>query len=347
MSAVDRDAAGLTVCDRSRRDPSYRLYNSREEEVARLLDADGHEVHRWSYPQGRSWHYAEMLPDGSLLAIVDYRHLRELDWSGDLRWKSEQPAHHDFDRLPNGHTLFLSHERRPDPWGEAGREIAFDVFYERTPDGAIVWRWAFDEHAEELEALAGVPLCVPQRWGDWPHLNTCEVLPDTPAGRRDPRFRAGNLLTSARHASTIFVIDRQTGRIVWAWGPGEVLGQHMPTLLDDGHILLFDNGWETDEATRGRSRVLELGPRTGRIVWQYVADPPESFYSPTRGGSQRLPNGNTLIAASNTGRLFEVTRGGEIVWEYWNPNRKAGTRPPIYRVVAYPPALVEPLLAGA
>jgi outer membrane protein assembly factor BamB len=170
------------------------------------------------------------------------------------------------------------------------------------------------------------------------------MLPGSPAGRRDPRFRAGNLLTSARHASTIFVIDRDTDRIVWAWGPGEVLGQHMPTMLADGRVLLFDNGWETEEATRGHSRVIELDPLDGRIVWQYVADPPASFYSPTRGGSQRLANGNTLIAESNTGRLFEVTRGGEIVWEYWNPNRQDGKRPPIYRVVAYPPEVVEPLL---
>src|SRR6059036_3002382 len=34
---------------------------------------------------------------------------------------------------------------------------------------------------------------------------------------------------------------------------------------------------------------------------------------------QRLPNGNTLITESSFGRLFEVTREGEIVWEYVSP----------------------------
>jgi len=32
-----------------------------------------------------------------------------------------------------------------------------------------------------------------------------------------------------------------------------------------------------------------------------------------------LPNGNTLICEGDFGRLFEVTMGGDIVWEYVNP----------------------------
>jgi hypothetical protein len=34
--------------------------------------------------------------------------------------------------------------------------------------------------------------------------------------------------------------------------------------------------------------------------------------------AQRLPNGNTLINEASFGRFFEVTRDGEIVWEYVN-----------------------------
>jgi hypothetical protein len=39
-----------------------------------------------------------------------------------------------------------------------------------------------------------------------------------------------------------------------------------------------------------------------------------------RGGAQRLPNGNTLITESDKGRAFEVTREGEIVWDFYNPD---------------------------
>ena len=40
-----------------------------------------------------------------------------------------------------------------------------------------------------------------------------------------------------------------------------------------------------------------------------------------RGDQQRLANGNTLITESEGGRLLEVTRDGEIVWEFINPVR--------------------------
>ena len=34
---------------------------------------------------------------------------------------------------------------------------------------------------------------------------------------------------------------------------------------------------------------------------------------------QRLPNGNTFINEGLSGRLFEVTPGGDVVWEYVSP----------------------------
>ena len=41
-------------------------------------------------------------------------------------------------------------------------------------------------------------------------------------------------------------------------------------------------------------------------------------------GSQKLPNGNILINEAETGRFFQVTPDGEIVWEYINPFFKQG-----------------------
>jgi hypothetical protein len=35
--------------------------------------------------------------------------------------------------------------------------------------------------------------------------------------------------------------------------------------------------------------------------------------------AQRLANGNTLLTDSSFGRFFEVTKEGEIVWEYISP----------------------------
>ena len=111
-------------------------------------------------------------------------------------------------------------------------------------------------------------------------------------------------------------------------------------MLENGNILIFDNG-----VVRRSSRVIEIEAPGGRIVWEYEADPPASFYTSQRGSAQRLPNGNTLICDGNGGRAFEVDYGGETVWEWFNPDVERGRREQVYRITRLPSALVSPLLA--
>jgi hypothetical protein len=66
------------------------------------------------------------------------------------------------------------------------------------------------------------------------------------------------------------------------------------------------------------SRVIEVNPATNAITWRYQDRPAWNFFSPRMGNAQRLSNGNTLICESSFGRFFEVTKDGEIVWEYVN-----------------------------
>jgi hypothetical protein len=330
----------ITVHKPEKCDPSYVLYNSRNMEVATLIDLEGNLIHRWSYPQGFTWHYAELLPDGRLAAIiielegVDPGMLIELDWESNLLRKLDVPAHHDFDYLENGNVVALCREyvdnvqvyvpKATDP----APTTKSDRYIEIAPDGTVAWEWHADEHALELQNFVQVEFPRPDR--DWAHTNTVEVLRDNPVAKADPRFKAGNVIFSMRHVDTIGVIDRASGKVVWAWGPGVIQKQHMPTMLDNGHLLVFDNGSET-----GRSRVVELDPLAEEIVWQYVADPPESFFSFARGSNQRLDNGNTFIADADNGRLFEVTPEGEIVWEFTNPDQTNGRPQPLYRSMRY------------
>jgi len=65
--------------------------------------------------------------------------------------------------------------------------------------------------------------------------------------------------------------------------------------------------------------VVEIDPNTDRIVWEYKADPPYTFYTSLCAGSERVANGNTVICDAMNGRIFEVTLEGELVWEYISP----------------------------
>jgi outer membrane protein assembly factor BamB len=174
---------------------------------------------------------------------------------------------------------------------------------------------------------------------DYFHLNTITILPENPLGERDTRFRAGNLLVCFRNVNQIAVLDKETKRILWVWGEGVLEWPHHPTMVENGNVLVFDNG-----VRRKSSRVLELDPVTGDVVWEYAADPPESFYTYEKGSAQRLPNGNTLICDGDNGRAFEVTRDGEMVWEWLNPATRKNHRVQLYRMTRLPPETVTALL---
>jgi hypothetical protein len=217
--------------------------------------------------------------------------------------------------------------------------------------GETLWEFSLSDHIEKLSELSGLPLPIPYavegdgvcRYvgrADWAHSNTVEVLPETPLGERDPRFRAGNILLSFRALDIIAIIDPEMDEFVWAWGLGILDGQHQPTMLEDGNILLFDNG-----TYRGYSIVREIEPDTGNEVWEYSNG--EEFFSPFRSGAQRLPNGNTLITECDAGHIFEVTNEKEVVWDFYSPfvaqgDNHLGKR--MHRSTRYTWEQVRPLL---
>ncbi|OGO35721.1 MAG: thioredoxin [Chloroflexi bacterium RBG_16_57_8] len=126
---------------------------------------------------------------------------------------------------------------------------------------------------------------------------------------------------------------------------GYIIGPHHAHIIPrglpgEGNLILFDNGgWAgygvshpgskngLNNALRDYSRVIELDPVSLDIVWQYspkeagfvVPMAGNKFYSSIVSSAQRLANGNTLITEGVDGRVFEVTKEHEIVWEYVNP----------------------------
>jgi hypothetical protein len=106
-------------------------------------------------------------------------------------------------------------------------------------------------------------------------------------------------------------------------------------LPGEGHILLFNNG--SGNPGRNYSSVDELvlpvdaqgryacnpGAAYGpdQPVWSYTAAKKSDFFSSFISGTQRLPNGNTLICSGANGTIFEVTPSKEVVWKYVNPVR--------------------------
>jgi outer membrane protein assembly factor BamB len=330
-AGADRSLRGVVRHDRGRAWQGVNLYTNDADE-AYLMDMDGGRVHTWRIPPTPQQHCerAELLDGGRLAVICVNDALFVLDSRSNVLLEHRAKVHHDLAALADGTLIVADKKIHPYRW----RMVYFDGLSWLRPDGSARRTWSTWQHRETLQALhPPSALDQPGEWWkllsrsyDYYHLNTVESLRATALGERDRRFRAGNLLLCLRHPGLVLVIDQDSGEPVWSWGPGELDGPHQPTLLDNGHLLVFDNG-----TGRTYSRVIELDPVTLDIAWEYRADPPERFHSKWRGSSQRLPNGNTLICESDSGRVFEVTAAGETVWEFWNPELDGDRRKGIYR----------------
>ncbi len=352
----------------------YNFYSSPDAGEAILMDMGGDVVHRWTFSplEGGICDHVVLLGDGDIILINGGRLLR-LNWDGQLIWEKALRAHHDIAVLPDGslytigrHSIFHRNAR-----------VWFDALVHLAADGEVVERWSTYDHLAELRGVLDTRSFLdtlldsidasaasgehqpsgrendgegrpwrpsakkfPPKY-DYFHANTVSLFPATPLGEDDSRFRPGNLLLCFRNVNQIAVLDKDIYQVLWAWGEGDLQRPHHPTVLENGHILIFDNGIE-----RQYSRVLELDPLSQEILWEYAADPPEEFYSPSRGSAQRLSNGNTLICESDRGRAFEVTEQGEMVWVWLNPAVKDGKRMYVYRMLRIPGEQVLPSLSG-
>jgi hypothetical protein len=246
----------------------------------------------------------------------------EVDWDSNVVWKYEDLyLHHDFCRLDNGNTILNRHvlippefaslvkggipntETEDGMWGAAFREI--------TPDGRVVWEWLGYDYMDP-ETDIPCPLCPRSIWG---YVNGIDVFPN------------GDIVASFRHLNTLMIIDKKTGKIKWRWGYWELGHQHHPTVLDNGNILVVDNGYHrlppyeyrTTVSMEVYSRVLEVNPITNKIEWAYKDEDFNRFYAVVGSSAERLPNGNTLICETPNGHIFEITPDKEIVWEFTNP----------------------------
>ncbi len=271
-----------------------------------------------------------------------YRHLggggtslRELDWDGaELSVVENAALHHDFERLDNGRTLVLE-------WVPIDADLVQQVRGGQRVEQRYEPDWMIGDDIVELDAEGAEvsriqlwrllepsrhQICPFERRWEWSHANSI----DTDA--------EGRILFSARSISLVGRIDRggpsgQTdsesdsesggqpdagAELSWEFGWPEISHQHHATALPSGNVLLFDNGMHRT-LDLSYSRVVEVNPADNEIVWSWQGEPREQFFSAHISGAARLANENTLITEGASGRIFEVTQRGQVVWEWISP----------------------------
>lgn len=301
------------------------------------------------------WHGTHLLPNGDLIAsFIDNGSpycggVVKLDLDSNVVWSLPKCTHHDvhfgndgliympsMDLLQqdeeNGGKRSLQPRTASHPLPPLVRfwntPILKDTIVIASPDGELLeeiqlldaffysdYRWHLSDSFNAPKHVSGAL--------DPTHLNDVELITQEWA-EHHPKVEPGDLMVSLRSLNAIAIIDRKTKLVKWVTN-GPFMQQHDPDLLANGNILLFDN-WGKVDSEVGATRIIEFDPKTQKIVWEYAGTRDRPLHATFRGSQQLLPNGNILITESTGGRVLEVTRDKEIVWEYVNKlsNDKVG-----------------------
>jgi len=171
----------------------------------------------------------------------------------------------------------------------------------------VVFQWRSWDHFDITDGAVSNYVSLTDSVIDYVHGNAVEVDFD------------GHILLSSRHMNEITKINRQTGDIIWRFGPNAVHNdfsmvndtrgfshQHDVRRLPNGHITLFDNG---NFLSPAYSRVLEYEldeiNMVATLVWEYRHTP--DIDSPAMGGAQRRATGGTMIGWGMTATAPQVT----------------------------------------
>ena len=337
---------GVSVTDPGRAQQGVTLFTAGDGAVARLIDMDGRVLHEWRKPFSEVWtaarspirdpqpdshvyfRKAHLFPNGDLLAIYEgvgdspYGYgMVKLDRDSKVLWAYFGRTHHSFDIGEDGRIYVLTHEISDEElpsFGHLAPPRMDDQLAVLSPEGEELQR------IDLIKAVANSPFAQLLHTvsfysvHDPLHSNDVEVINAAEAGKL-PFAREGQILLSFRELNALAVLDLNSETLVWALR-GSWIGQHDPDILPDGHILLFDNYGRFD-GPEGKSRVIEFDPVTQEITWQFPGNTAHPLQSAIRSSQQRLADGNTLITESSGGRILEVTREGDIVWEYVHPLR--------------------------
>ena len=317
------------------------LFTSGHGQQAFLLSMAGQIVHEWHLPFSKVgwnhikfpltddfiwWRNIYLYPNGDLLAVYEAEGdtpfgygLIKIDKDSHLIWKYAERVHHDVNVGSDGKIYTLIHHivTTKIPGLKVEPPFLEDSIVILSPEGQELKRVSISKlfvnsGFSNFEFVPVHPIK-----GDLWHTNNIEIL-DEPVATQFPTLEKGEILISLKHIDSLVVVDLNKEQIV-SIIRGEWRGQHDPDFLSNGNILLFDNLGHYGKG--GGSQIIEVNPVSREVVWRYVGNEKDIFFSKIRSVQQRLPNGNTLITSSDQGRIFEVTPEQEIVWEFITPFR--------------------------
>jgi hypothetical protein len=253
---------------------------------------------------------------------------------------------HELRELSNGHFLVFA---RPIEAGvnltglasyTSNEYMVNCVIHEVDSTGATVWQWTATDHLDPVQSCtfpAGEESAITSRGRrvivtDPFHCNSIDVAPN------------GDLLVSARHTDSIFLISRVSGKILWKMGGTSYTKdgatyltvmndalhgfyrQHDARLHSDGTISVFDDRTAMPGSARGLLMSYDVDAGSASVVWQYAG----SAGSQSMGSFRLQADGSRIIgwgASGGRSPVFtEIDAKGNAVLEFVFPTGESSYR---------------------
>jgi arylsulfotransferase ASST len=225
------------------------------------------------------------------------------------------------------------HEFRLTPRGTVLCVVGRTVPYDLTPFGGAANGTLNDDGFQEIDVASGR---VVREWWASDHVPVSETYGRLDQTKTKLSFfhlnsvaldTDGDYLVSGRETWTVYKVDRRTGRIVWRLGGRDsdfTMGagasfawQHDAEAVGGGTYRILDNETMTPTPDAPESRVIwvRVDPRRHTATLQRALTYPGGISDPAEGGSQALPNRDTLVSWGGAGRVSEFGPGGRLLFD--------------------------------
>ena len=198
--------------------------------------------------------------------------------------------------------------------GPANALVGGHSLLRQTPSGGVDFFWSAWDHFVLEDWIEPPDFLKQLTQVDFDHPNSLDIDHD------------GNYLVSWRSFGEVTNIDSRNGNIIWRLGGrnnqftfvndplGGFSAQHSVRELDNGDLLMYDNGWRHNPPeSRAAVYRLDLNAKTATLVWEFRHSPP--IFTGFAGSVQRLVNGNTLIGWGFAATVTEAGIDGTALWE--------------------------------
>jgi hypothetical protein len=175
--------------------------------------------------------------------------------------------------------------------------------------GQVLWEWHSLGHIPLSESHSELP-----RSGifQYLHLNSVRQLAD------------GNLLISGRNTWAVYLINRQTGDVIWTlggrrssftMGPGTNFEWQHDAQMSGNTVTVFDDGSSPEEEHQSEAKVLTLDTQAWTATLAQSFNHSPALLAASQGSAQELPDGNLFVGWGSQPYFSEYSPAGQQVFD--------------------------------